>query len=62
MNIQAHSPLCMAYANERDGTFMHILTCFLRFLKYFICKIVKGVRKVSSPDIKGIQNYPITFY
>ena len=45
MNIQAHDPSHMAYGNERGRTFTYILTGFLIFATYFICKIVKGVRK-----------------
>ena len=36
---------------------MHILTGFLIFSRYSICKIVKGVRKVSSSGFEMRPSY-----
>ena len=39
-----------------------IATCFVIFSGYFICKIVNGVRKVSSHSFKMRQGYLSTPY
>ena len=57
-----HMALGMTYANERGGTPMHTLTCFLIFSRYFISEIVKSVRKISLRCFKMRQDYLSTPY
>ena len=46
----------MAYENDMGVTSMHILKGFLIFASYFFCKILKGVRRISSHEARLYQH------
>ena len=48
--------------NEKGKHPCSTLTVFLIFSRYFICKLVKGVRKISSYAFKMRQDYLSTRY